>query len=219
MDSLLCLWVTASLASAHAALTSGRLLRQRWWIMSAAACGLALLTKGPVALVLILTPLILYMFLEPPVPGRPGATGALRSRGWIRGRAVVRRRDGASAGLRLHVFLAPSRRALPDAVRSRETGVVLPTRTACRHVAVDAALARFPSFPGPSFPESGAAAPRSAGFFPLVVSSLSFVLFGIGLQAASLHFAGAAAAGPGAGLLFASACAVRPSFLPCSGTD
>jgi 4-amino-4-deoxy-L-arabinose transferase-like glycosyltransferase len=65
MDSLLCLWVTAALASAHTALSSGRFLRQHWWLMSAAACGLALLTKGPVALVLIATPLLLYTFLEP----------------------------------------------------------------------------------------------------------------------------------------------------------
>ncbi|HTU89561.1 MAG TPA: glycosyltransferase [Gemmataceae bacterium] len=65
MDSLLCLWVTASLASAHAALTAGRFLRQRWWLLSAVACGLGLLTKGPVALVLIATPLVLYTFLEP----------------------------------------------------------------------------------------------------------------------------------------------------------
>ncbi|MHB1422473.1 MAG: glycosyltransferase [Gemmataceae bacterium] len=65
MDSLLCLWITASLASAHAALLSGRRLRQRWWLLAAAACGLALLTKGPVALALIATPLLLYTFLEP----------------------------------------------------------------------------------------------------------------------------------------------------------
>jgi 4-amino-4-deoxy-L-arabinose transferase-like glycosyltransferase len=65
MDSLLCLWVTAALASGHAALTAGRILRQRWWLLSAAACGLGLLTKGPVALVLIATPLLLYSFLDP----------------------------------------------------------------------------------------------------------------------------------------------------------
>ncbi len=65
MDSLLCLWVTAALASGHAALTTGRFLRQRWWLLSAAACGLGLLTKGPVALVLIGSPLLLYTFLEP----------------------------------------------------------------------------------------------------------------------------------------------------------
>jgi 4-amino-4-deoxy-L-arabinose transferase-like glycosyltransferase len=65
MDSLLCLWVTAALASAQAALTTGPLLRQRWWLVSALACGLGLLTKGPVALVLIATPLVLYTFLDP----------------------------------------------------------------------------------------------------------------------------------------------------------
>ncbi|HTU19113.1 MAG TPA: glycosyltransferase [Gemmataceae bacterium] len=65
MDSLLCLWVTASLASAHAALTAGPLLQRRWWLLAALACGLGLLTKGPVALVLILTPLIFYKCLDP----------------------------------------------------------------------------------------------------------------------------------------------------------
>jgi dolichol-phosphate mannosyltransferase len=65
MDSLLCLWVTAALASAHVALTAGSLLRQRCWLLSAAACGLGLLTKGPVALVLIAMPLLLYSLLEP----------------------------------------------------------------------------------------------------------------------------------------------------------
>jgi 4-amino-4-deoxy-L-arabinose transferase-like glycosyltransferase len=64
MDSLLCLWVTAALASAHAALTTGPILRQRWWLLSATFCGLGLLTKGPVALVLIATPLLLCTFLD-----------------------------------------------------------------------------------------------------------------------------------------------------------
>src|SRR5581483_192464 len=36
-----------------------------WWILSAVACGPGLLTKGPVALVLVATPLVLYRFLEP----------------------------------------------------------------------------------------------------------------------------------------------------------
>lgn len=64
MDSLLCLWVTAALASAHAALTAGSHLRRRWWLLASVACGLGLLTKGPVALVLILTPLLLYKCLD-----------------------------------------------------------------------------------------------------------------------------------------------------------
>jgi 4-amino-4-deoxy-L-arabinose transferase-like glycosyltransferase len=75
MDSLLCLWVTAALAAGHAALrphlarnrsANGKSgLRQGWWWLSAAACGMGLLTKGPVALVLIATPILLYPFLEP----------------------------------------------------------------------------------------------------------------------------------------------------------
>ena len=65
MDSLLCLWVTAALASAHTALIAGPVLRRSWWLLAAAACGLGLLTKGPVALVLILTPLFIYSRLEP----------------------------------------------------------------------------------------------------------------------------------------------------------
>jgi dolichol-phosphate mannosyltransferase len=65
MDSLLCLWVTAALASAHTALTCGPALRRRWWLLAAAACGLGLLTKGPVTFVLVLTPLVLYTRLEP----------------------------------------------------------------------------------------------------------------------------------------------------------
>jgi 4-amino-4-deoxy-L-arabinose transferase-like glycosyltransferase len=64
MDGLLCLWVTSALASAHVALMAP-LLRWRWWLLSAAACALGLLTKGPVALVLVLAPLLVYARLEP----------------------------------------------------------------------------------------------------------------------------------------------------------
>jgi 4-amino-4-deoxy-L-arabinose transferase-like glycosyltransferase len=54
-DSLLCLWVTLSLSTAHVAATS----RRFWplWLVSAAAAGLGLLTKGPVAFVLVGVPL------------------------------------------------------------------------------------------------------------------------------------------------------------------
>jgi dolichol-phosphate mannosyltransferase len=65
MDGPLCLWVTAALASAHAALTAGPALRRGWWLLAAAACGLGLLTKGPVALVIVMVPLALFTFLEP----------------------------------------------------------------------------------------------------------------------------------------------------------
>jgi 4-amino-4-deoxy-L-arabinose transferase-like glycosyltransferase len=62
-DAVLCLWVTAALAAAHVALTAPR-LRQHWWIVSALACGLGLLTKGPVALVLVAAPVVGYLALD-----------------------------------------------------------------------------------------------------------------------------------------------------------
>jgi 4-amino-4-deoxy-L-arabinose transferase-like glycosyltransferase len=61
MNGLLGLWVTLSLASGHLAL-----IGRRWpaWLLSAAACALGILTKGPVALVLVLVPLWLYPFCD-----------------------------------------------------------------------------------------------------------------------------------------------------------
>jgi 4-amino-4-deoxy-L-arabinose transferase-like glycosyltransferase len=64
MDGLLTLCVTAALALAHVALTSERGLRNSLWLLSALACALGVLTKGPVALVLVLVPLILFALLE-----------------------------------------------------------------------------------------------------------------------------------------------------------
>jgi 4-amino-4-deoxy-L-arabinose transferase-like glycosyltransferase len=63
MNSLLCLWVVAGLAGAHLAVR-GPSLRWRWWLVSAAACGLGLLTKGPVAIVLIMVPVVVYQALD-----------------------------------------------------------------------------------------------------------------------------------------------------------
>jgi hypothetical protein len=59
MDSLLTLWVTLGLLAAFEA-TRTPVLRRGWWLLAAAACGLGLLTKGPVALVLVLPPLWLH---------------------------------------------------------------------------------------------------------------------------------------------------------------
>ena len=192
MDSLLCLWVTAALASAHAAVTTGRLLRLAWWLLSAAACGLGLLTKGPVALVLIVAPLLFYL-----VPGA-ATVRAVTLRDWLAfrvagrdvGRAVVRRRDGASAGLRSHLLLAAPRRTLPHAVRSRETGLVLSARPARRHAAVDAAVAGLRAFPRPPLAARRSAPPGRPGIFPLIISVVSAVLLGVRLQASRVHPAG-----------------------------
>jgi 4-amino-4-deoxy-L-arabinose transferase-like glycosyltransferase len=63
-DTLLALWVTAALASGHAAI-KGPSFRWGWWLLSALACGLGLLTKGPVAFVLVLVPLLLLGLLDP----------------------------------------------------------------------------------------------------------------------------------------------------------
>jgi dolichol-phosphate mannosyltransferase len=62
-DSLLCLWVVAALATAHVALR-GESLRRGLWLLSGAACGLGLLTKGPVALVLVMVPIVLWRMLD-----------------------------------------------------------------------------------------------------------------------------------------------------------
>jgi 4-amino-4-deoxy-L-arabinose transferase-like glycosyltransferase len=69
-DTLLALWVAAALALAHAAVAEGK-LRPGWWLASALACGLGLLTKGPVALVLVTGPLLALPLLDPRL-ARPG---------------------------------------------------------------------------------------------------------------------------------------------------
>ncbi len=74
MDGLLCLWVVLGLAAAHVALAAPR-LRWRWWLLAGLACGLGLLTKGPVALALVGVPVLAYRLLEP----RSARVGAL---GW-----------------------------------------------------------------------------------------------------------------------------------------
>jgi dolichol-phosphate mannosyltransferase len=63
MDSLLCLWVVLAWAAAHAAVRQ-RTLAWSWWCLSATACGLGMLTKGPVALALITVPLLAFQLLD-----------------------------------------------------------------------------------------------------------------------------------------------------------
>jgi 4-amino-4-deoxy-L-arabinose transferase-like glycosyltransferase len=80
-NGLLTLWVLAALAAAHRAL-AGPTLRRGWWLLSALVCGLGVLTKGPVALVLVAAPLLLYQFLD-----RRGVL--VRARPWLAYVAVV----------------------------------------------------------------------------------------------------------------------------------
>lgn len=56
LDGLLALWVWLSVLAAFAALQAER-LRWSWWLLAAAACGLGVLTKGPIAVVLLVPPL------------------------------------------------------------------------------------------------------------------------------------------------------------------
>lgn len=59
MNGLLGLFVVLALAAGHQALIRPT-LRWRWWFLSAAACGLGVLAKGPVALVLTVVPIGAY---------------------------------------------------------------------------------------------------------------------------------------------------------------
>jgi 4-amino-4-deoxy-L-arabinose transferase-like glycosyltransferase len=63
MDSLLTLWVALALLAAFEAVRGDR-LRWGWWLTCAVACGLGVLTKGPVAIVLLVGPVWLYRRLQ-----------------------------------------------------------------------------------------------------------------------------------------------------------
>jgi dolichol-phosphate mannosyltransferase len=63
MNSLLSFLVTGTFAAAHLALTSGG-RRRLWWLISGIACGLGLLTKGPVVLALVVPPVVLFAWLD-----------------------------------------------------------------------------------------------------------------------------------------------------------
>jgi len=63
MDSVLCLLVLAALACGDLACHSGT-LRRSWWVVGALAVGLALLTKGFVAIPMVLGPLAVWWVLD-----------------------------------------------------------------------------------------------------------------------------------------------------------
>jgi 4-amino-4-deoxy-L-arabinose transferase-like glycosyltransferase len=62
LDGVLALWTTLALFSGFEAVRGDR-LRRGWWLLAAVACGLGVLTKGPVALVLLVPPLWLHRWL------------------------------------------------------------------------------------------------------------------------------------------------------------
>jgi hypothetical protein len=63
LDGLLTLWITLALFAAFEAVRGDR-LRLGWWLLAGVACGLGVLTKGPVALVLLVPPLLLHRALS-----------------------------------------------------------------------------------------------------------------------------------------------------------
>src|SRR5207248_466123 len=63
LDSLLTFFVTVTLLTAHRAV-DGERLRRGWWIASAVGCALGVMTKGPIAFVLLGPPLVLYVWLN-----------------------------------------------------------------------------------------------------------------------------------------------------------
>ncbi|MCH5375173.1 MAG: glycosyltransferase [Planctomycetes bacterium] len=75
MDGLLTLFTTSALFAGYLAL-SGERLRLGWWLAAGAACALGVLTKGPVALVICIPPLLVYRWLA-------GSSFRLRPRDWL----------------------------------------------------------------------------------------------------------------------------------------
>ncbi|MBM4070577.1 MAG: phospholipid carrier-dependent glycosyltransferase [Planctomycetes bacterium] len=62
LDGVLALWVTLSIFSAFEACRGSRLHRG-WWLLAAVCCGLGVLTKGPIAALLLAPPLCLHLWL------------------------------------------------------------------------------------------------------------------------------------------------------------
>jgi 4-amino-4-deoxy-L-arabinose transferase-like glycosyltransferase len=81
LDGVLTLWVTISLYAAYLAVQPPRLHRG-WWLLAATACGLGVLTKGPVAVLLLVPPLVAHRWLA-------GSRTAIGRRGWLLFAGVV----------------------------------------------------------------------------------------------------------------------------------
>jgi 4-amino-4-deoxy-L-arabinose transferase-like glycosyltransferase len=63
LDGVLTLWVTLAVLAAFEALR-GPTLDWRWWLLAAVATGLGVLTKGPIAQILLIPPLFAYGWLS-----------------------------------------------------------------------------------------------------------------------------------------------------------
>jgi 4-amino-4-deoxy-L-arabinose transferase-like glycosyltransferase len=63
LDGLLALWVTLALLAGFEALRGTR-VRWTWWLLAAGALGLGVLTKGPVAVLLFVPPLLFHRWLN-----------------------------------------------------------------------------------------------------------------------------------------------------------
>jgi 4-amino-4-deoxy-L-arabinose transferase-like glycosyltransferase len=99
MDSLLTLLTTLALLSAFEAVRGER-LRWDWWLLASAACGLGVLTKGPVALILLLPPLWLQRWLT----GSGCRIGRLGILGFLLGVLAVTMPWYAAMTLRIPTF-------------------------------------------------------------------------------------------------------------------
>ncbi|MCY2964934.1 MAG: glycosyltransferase, partial [Planctomycetota bacterium] len=70
MDTLLTTWTTIGVLSAYVA-CRGEKIRIGYWLLAAISVGLGVLTKGPVAMVLCLPPLVLSLWLTGKLPQLP----------------------------------------------------------------------------------------------------------------------------------------------------
>jgi 4-amino-4-deoxy-L-arabinose transferase-like glycosyltransferase len=62
MDGLLVLCVTVGVLATFEAVRD-KVLKRSWWLLAATACGFGVLTKGPVILILLVPPLVVYAWL------------------------------------------------------------------------------------------------------------------------------------------------------------
>ena len=190
IDGVLTFCTTLALFAAFEAVRGGR-LRWGWWLLAAVACGLGVLAKGPVALVLLAGPLALHRWLTArPLPLTRGAVAAFL---------------GVAVGLtlpwyaalclrvprfRLHLLLGAQRPAFPDAVRPRTRRLVLRAGAAARAaagVAAARAVSTLFGIVGRGDRPATAARTRLPAAGRRLVRA---VLHAVGEQAADVHPAG-----------------------------